>query len=234
MVTTPSILAVILARGGSKGFPGKNIAPLRGKPLLAHSIEAARSCSAITRTVVSSDDESILTVARTFGADALRRPAEYASDTATSESALRHAVEACQADGAHYDYTVLLQPTSPLRTAHHLTEALDRLRSSKATALISVYEPEHTPLKAFTEDSDGYLHGLIDDRTPFMRRQDLPRVYMPNGAIYVIKTDVFLATGRLFTDQTIPYLMSRDESMDIDRREDLVQAEQFLAQHSHD
>lgn len=228
MNNTPATVAIIPARGGSKGLPRKNIYPLAGKPLIAYSVEAGMEARMVTATVVSSEDHEILGVAKTYGAEIVLRPDALASDTASCESVVTDALQQLAHRGERFDLLVLLQPTSPLRTAHDIDAALDQFIASGATSLISVYEPEHTPYKAFQRNNDGFLEGLVDNRTPFMRRQDLPATYMPNGAIYITKVELFLSTGTLFSKKTVPYIMSEEKSVDVDRQEDVARIEQLL------
>ena len=228
MTNIPRFLAIVPARCGSKGLPGKNLLPLKNKPLLAWSVEAGLGSRYTSKTVVSSDCEEILDVARSYGAYALRRPKALALDSSPSEPLIQHALEHFANEGEPFDYAILLQPTSPLRNAEDLDRAIETLLDSDANALISVYEPEHSPFKSFKVDEEGYLHGLIDDETPFMRRQDLPRVYMPNGAIYIVETDYFLRSGKLFSSRTVPFVMPREKSVDIDDLEDFKRAEKIL------
>ena len=225
------ILALIPARGGSKGIPNKNIISVGGKPLMVWSIDAALQSKAITKTIVSSDSDVILDVAKQYGAVALKRPMDLASDEAGSEGLIVHALESEKEQGNVYDYVMLLQPTSPLRGTKEIDEALALLQNSEAKALISVSTPEHTPYKAFKLNSSGYLEGLIDNKTPFMRRQDLPQTFMPNGAIYIIETTLFLETGSLFCEEgTIAYEMSEEKSLDIDTLDDVERFEKCLGQ----
>lgn len=224
MIENLKVLAIIPARGGSKGLKGKNIAPLDGVPLIAYSIKAAKESKYVDLCLVSSDSPQILDVAKTYGSEALRRPDELASDTASSESAVTHALSAYPG----FDLILLLQPTSPQRTAADIDSALELLITSEATALLSVYEPKHTPYKCFKISADGFLVGLIDNDTPFMRRQDLPVALMPNGAIYIIFREEFLLKESLLSEKTIPYFMSEERSIDIDSIEDLAAAAELL------
>ena len=226
------ILAVIPARGGSKGIPHKNIISVAGKPLIVWSIEAALGSKYVTKTVVSSDDEAILSVAREHGVEPLKRPETLATDEAGSEGLIVHALEAEKEQGNTYDYVMLLQPTSPLRGTTEIDEAVEQLQKSDAHALISVYTPEHTPYKAFKLSKNGRLEGLVDNKTPFMRRQDLPQTFMPNGAIYLIETELFLETRSLFCeDGTVAYEMSREKSVDIDTTDDVNIVDKLLSSH---
>lgn len=223
------ILAVIPARGGSKGIPGKNIIPVGGKPLIVWTIEAALGSKYVTKTVVSSDDDNILHIAKEQSANTIKRPDELAKDESGSESLIVHALEVEKNHGNEYDYVMLLQPTSPLRATKQIDEAVELLTQSDAKALISVYTPDHTPYKAFKLNADGKLEGLIDNKTPFMRRQDLPQTFMPNGAIYLIETKLFLESKSLFCEEgTIAYEMSRELSVDVDTMEDVVMVDTLL------
>ncbi len=225
-----SVLAIIPARGGSKGLPGKHLRMLAGKPLIAWTLEAALSARCIDHVVVTSDDSAILQVAQQTNRRAcvrtLLRPSELAQDDTPSEPVVAHALKAC-ADIAS-SIVVLLQPTSPLRTAEDIRQALDKLKDNAADAVISVFEPPHSPYKCFIERHDGCLSGAINDNAPFQPRQSLPRAWMPNGAIYAVRTARFERTGRLFGERTLPYVMSAARSVDIDIEADLAQAEQWI------
>jgi len=223
------ILAVIPARGGSKGLPGKNIISIGGKPLMVWTIEAALGSKHVTKTVVSSNDEEILKIAKVYKSNVIKRPDDLANDEAGSEGLIVHALEVEKAQGNDYDYVMLLQPTSPLRATKQIDEAVSLLKHSDAKALISVYIPEHTPYKAFKRNENGKLEGLVDNKTPFMRRQDLPQTFMPNGAIYLIETKLFLESKSLFCEEgTIAYEMSKGLSIDVDTMEDVILLEKTL------
>jgi len=225
---TKKVLSIIPARGGSKGFPGKNIADLAGKPLITWTIEASLSSKYITKTVVSSDDDEILDISRNYGADTIKRPDDLASDTASSESVVKHTVDSLASNMERFDVLILLQPTSPLRTSVDIDNAMDIMFNSDATAVISVCEFDNKILKTFKENSDGFLEGITNNDFPFMRRQNFPRVFMPNGAIYIINTTVFLENYSLLTTKTKNYLMSKSKSLDIDTHSDLNYANKVL------
>jgi N-acylneuraminate cytidylyltransferase/CMP-N,N'-diacetyllegionaminic acid synthase len=140
------IIALVPARGGSKGLPGKNVLPLLGKPLIAWTIEQAKACSYIDRVMVTTDDDGIAAAAREFGADVpFKRPAHLATDAAKSLDVVLHALDWLEAHGDRYDLLVLLQPTSPLRTAGDIGGALDLFISKNAGAVVSVCETDHHP-----------------------------------------------------------------------------------------
>ncbi len=228
-MTDKKILAIIPARGGSKGLPRKNIIDLAGKPLIAWSIEAALESKYITTTVVSSEDKEILSVATQWGAEVIKRPDELAQDTTASEPVVTHALnEAMKQYDEEYDYLVLLQPTSPLRSAKHIDTALEKLFNSNADALISVCQYDKKVLKTFLQNEDGYLQGISNNSYPFMRRQDLPDVFMPNGAIYIIDVKIFQKHEKLFTSKTVAFTMDDKSSVDVDTLEDLQMIKKII------
>lgn len=222
---TKKVLAIIPARGGSKGLPKKNIIDLAGKPLIAWTIEASLGSKYITKTIVSSDSDEILEVVKNYNTDILKRPIEFASDTSSSEVVVKHVLETLD---EKYDYIILLQPTSPLRTTVDIDNAFEQLFSSDATALISVCEYDNKILKAFKENEFGYIEGISNNKYPFVRRQDLPKTYMSNGAIYIIKIDKFLENKSFFTDKTISFIMDEIKSLDIDTKEDLDKVNKYI------
>ena len=225
---TKRILSVIPARGGSKGFPRKNIANLAGIPLIAWTIKASLNSKYITKTIVSSDDKEILEVSIKYGAEIIRRPDDLANDTATSESVVKHAIDYLKSIEEVFDIVILLQPTSPFRDYMDIDNAFEIMFNSNATATISVFEFDNKILKNFEKKTDGFLKGVSNNKYPFMRRQDLPSVYMPNGAIYIIKVAAFEAKNSFFTDRVSNYLMPQDKSLDIDCAEDFIRAESIL------
>lgn len=223
------ILAIIPARGGSKGIPKKNIVGLGGKPLIAWTIEAALGCSYIDKVVVSSDDKEILATAKKWGAQIVKRPKKISGDHSPFQPLIFHTLAACK---KQENYTpnllVYLQPTSPLRTSQDISQAIEKFLDKKAGALISVYSLDKKYLKAFVINKEGYLVGAVNNKYPFANRQDLPDLYMPNGAIYIIKTKLYLKYGQLFSPRTLPYEMSWEQSIDIDNPADLKTAEELL------
>ena len=225
---TKKILSIIPARGGSKGLPRKNIADLAGKPLIAWTIEASLNSKYITKTIVSSDDKEILDVAIKYGSEIIKRPDNLATDTATSESVVKHAIDYLESIGEVFDIVILLQPTSPLRNCKDIDSAFEVMFDSSATAVISTCEFDNKILKTFIESSNGFLEGISNNKYPFMRRQDLPKVYMSNGSIYIIDTKTFKNVNSFMTDKTLNYLMPKKGSVDIDSSDDLIQVEKIL------
>lgn len=221
------VIALIPARGGSKGLPRKNICALYGKPLIAWTIEAALKSKHIDKVVVSSEDLEIQGVSKEYGAEIISRPVELASDISSSESVISHAIEYIETE-ENATIIVLLQPTSPLRTAEHVDNAFEYYLREKANSVIGVFEPKHTPVKSYIENKDGSLSGLYSSLAPYTRRQDLPRAFQPNGAIYIFSVVEFKKHNQIPREKVYPYIMSEQDSVDIDTLEDLVIAETFL------
>ena len=218
MYKNRTFLAIIPARGGSKRLPRKNILNLGGKPLIAWSIEAALKSKYIDKVVVSSDDDEILTIAKRYGAEILKRPDSLATDTATSFDAILHTIENSEA----YDFTVLLQATSPLRSAKHLDEAIELLMQKEADAVVSVCEMDHSPLWSNTLDASLSMKGFLREEVLHKRSQDLEPYYRLNGAIYICKTEKLLKEKSFFLkDNIIAYKMDRESSVDSDEEIDL-------------
>lgn len=221
------IVAIIPARGGSKGIPQKNLHNVAGKPLMAWTIESALASKFIDRVIVSSDAKEILDFTKTYKlVESIKRPANLATDNSPTEPVLQHVLETINVE--EYDYLILLQPTSPLRNSTDIDNAIAVLKESEATTLISVIRPNHHPLKSFVKDENGYLKGLVNNQYPFMPRQELPEVYHPNGAIYIVKVNEFLKNNKLFTNKTIEFIMSHDKSIDVDSFEDVKKIEAQL------
>ena len=225
---TKKVLSIIPARGGSKGLPRKNIIDLAGKPLIAWTIEASLNSKYITKTIVSSDDKEILDISTKYGSEVIKRPNNLSSDVATSESVVRHAIDYLESMGEIFDIVVLLQPTSPLRGYKDIDNAFETMFNSSATAVISVHEFDSKILKAFKVNSSGFLQTISSNNNSFMRRQDLPSVFMPNGAIYIISKEVFDSVDSFFTNKTLYYLMPTEKSIDIDSKEDLINIEHIV------
>jgi len=225
MLSRKTFLAIIPARGGSKRLPRKNVLDLNGKPLIAYSIEAGLKSKYIDKVIVTSDDEEILNISKEFGADIIKRPDALASDTATSFDAIKHTIDNVD----KYDYIVLLQPTSPLRSAKQIDEAIELLESKEANAVVSVCEMDHSPLWSNTLPQDGSMQGFLRDEILNKRSQDLEKYYRLNGAIYICKTDKLLEEKSFFLkDNIYAFIMDRESSVDIDEEIDFKIAEVML------
>jgi CMP-N,N'-diacetyllegionaminic acid synthase len=227
-VKSGTIDAIITARGGSKGLPRKNLLPLAGQPLIAHSIRAALGCSLVRRCWVTTEDPEIKAESLRYGAEVIERPLALATDASTSGEAVRHALETLAARGMLAEHFALLQPTSPLRTAAHLSACLEAYLRSEAHCAISVCVTEHHPYKSFREDS-GWLEPLFDEALLHAPRQSLSVVYRQNGAIYAIPSRLFLERHTFYVRPAMPFVMSQEDSADIDTLDDLERAERLLA-----
>ena len=223
-----NIVAIIPARSGSKGIPNKNLKDVGGKPLICWSIEAAIQSKYINKIVVTSDGDDILEISSKYEeVTALKRPERLAQDNTPTTPVVTHALESLAIDQDTFEYLILLQPTSPLRTATDSDLAFEAMNTSDANALISVVAPEHHPLKCFKANENGYIEGLVNNEYPFTPRQELPKVFQPNGAIYIIKIDEFLNRETFFTDKTIAFEMSASKSIDVDTIEDIKKIERI-------
>jgi CMP-N,N'-diacetyllegionaminic acid synthase len=220
------ILAVIPARGSSKGLERKNVAPLGGRPLLAYTADCVLGAVHPLRAVLSTEDDEIAGLGRRLGLEVpFRRPVELAGDEATSLEVLQHALASLHADeGYAPDWVVLLQPTSPLRTAAHLDAALDLLMSGGFDSLVSLTLMRQNPAWAYRV-TDGTAEPVERDRPG--RRQELPEYYYPNGAIYAT-SPMLLAADRILGDRCAAFVMEPRESVDVDDAWDMAVAEAGL------
>lgn len=218
-ITDLNILAVIPARGGSKGLPRKNILSLNGKPLIQYTIDAAREVFADADICVSTDDEEIFEVVQNIGLDLpFMRPAHLADDHSTSQDVLIHAVDFYQNKNIYYDVIVLLQPTSPLRSAEHIKDAI-KLYSPDIDMVASVKETDSNPYYLlFEEDNRGYLNKSKQGN--YTRRQDCPKVWEMNGALYIINVDSLFKKTIAEFDRIVKYEMDVISSIDIDNKLD--------------
>jgi len=230
MINNKRIIAIIPARGGSKRLPRKSVLPLAGKPLIVWSIEAALASAYIDRTVVSTDDTEIAEIAKAAGASVpFMRPPELASDTACSADVVIHALDYLESQKDHYDYIVLLQPTSPLRTSADIDAALELCISKDANSIISVCETDHSPLWENTLPPDHSMIGFINENIAKLRSQDLPTYYRINGAIYISKIDDFRVRRTFFVCERIyAFIMPKERSLDIDTGLDFSIAEAVM------
>lgn len=231
MYKNKTYLAIIPARGGSKRLPRKNVLDLAGKPLIAWSIEAGLTSKYVDKTIVTSDDDEILGIAKKLGVDDIKRPDELASDTATTFDAIKHTIDNVK----QYDYIVLLQPTSPLRDEKHIDEAIELLESKNADALISVCEMDHSPLWSNILPQDGNMSNFLRGEVLNKRSQDLEKYYRINGAIYICKTERLLEEKSFFLKNNIfAYKMDRRSSIDIDEEVDFEIAAAMIGKNQID
>ncbi|MDT8303902.1 MAG: acylneuraminate cytidylyltransferase family protein [Sedimentisphaerales bacterium] len=223
------LLSIITAKGKSTGLPNKNLRLLCGKPLVQWTIEASLQSHFITRTIVSSDKKEILALSKQLGADPIERPPKLATDTTDSESVLVHVIDYLKkSEGYIPDVLILLQPTSPLRTYKDIDEAMNLYFDSACSAVISGFKLENNSLKDFIIDGEDRLKAITNDKFPFTPRQQLPQTFRSNGAIYIIKADLFMQKHTLLTNNTRPFIMDKHRSIDINNMEDFIAAEDYL------
>lgn len=221
-ISTFRCLAIIPARAGSRGLPGKNTLPLGGKPLIAHTIEAARAAHSIQRIVVSTESEEIAHIAQQYGAEVpFLRPAELARDETPTLPVLQHVLsEIAAAEGHQPEIIVLLQPTSPLRRAKDIDRAVTLLEQTRADSVVSLCAAEHHPAWMRRVEC-GRVLPFLENGPECTRRQDLPPVYRLNGAIYVTRARVLLQENAILGRDTRALVMDNESSVDIDTPLDL-------------
>jgi CMP-N-acetylneuraminic acid synthetase len=225
------ILAIIPARGGSKGVPRKNIRKINNVPLIGYTINAALKSNYLTDIVVSTDDPEIAEISKSFGAQVpFIRPKELASDDAESASVVEHALDFMEKDKSiKYDSILMLQPTSPLRTSKHIDDSIELLNSKECDSVVSITSVGGNHPLRMKCIVDNELINYIDQGFWNMRpRQSLPDVYIRNGAIYLIRRDLFKKKRQLIGKKCLGYIMSDDESINIDTLIDLKIAKLYL------
>lgn len=231
-MTDSRVLAVIPARGGSKGVPRKNIRPLAGVPLIAHTIRAAQAAQMVSRILVSTDDEEIAAVAREWGADVpFLRPAALSDDRAAQIDVVIHALQQAEMlDSVTYTHVLLLQPTAPLRTAEDIDASLRLLLQSGCDAVVSYTPVESAHPFYMVTLEDSRPRPILEIPQGLTARQEYPPVYRRNGAIYATRRDVILA-GSFYGEDVRAYIMPPERSVNIDSFFDFELAE-FLINRS--
>lgn len=233
MYKNKKLLAIIPARGGSKGIPNKNIMDICGKPLIAYSIEAGKKSKYIDEIVVSTDSNIIKEVAEKYGAKVpFLRPEALSDDSAKSIDLVLHAIDFYINSNVHFDYVILLQPTSPLRTFEQVDEAIEKLLQSNENSLVSVSEANENPV-LMRSIVGGKLKEVISFKGGNLRRQDLPTFYIFNGALYINSVEMLLHNKNFIDENTIPYVMSRESSVDIDTTLDAKLVEYIIKESTH-
>ncbi|MEP6260326.1 MAG: acylneuraminate cytidylyltransferase family protein [Gillisia sp.] len=224
------ILGLIPARGGSKGIPGKNIKLLGGKSLLAYTVVSAKAAKLLHRVILSSDDEKIIVVARELGIDVpFVRPAELAGDAAGSLEVIQHAVKFLKRQGEEFDAVCLLQPTTPFRSGGLIDEAIEKFQSGDYDSVISVREvPEEFNPHWVFEVKEGSLTIATGEKEIIKRRQDLPKAYHRDGAIYITKTSVLVEHNSLYGEKIGFIDTTNDPYVNIDTPEDWERAHRLI------
>lgn len=231
MYKDKKILGLITARGGSIGIPKKNIALLAGKPLIWYTIMATQNSQLLTRTIVSTDDEEIMAVAKTHGADVpFRRPVELAQHDTPHLPVVQHALQWLKEnERQEYDYVMILQPTSPLRTAQDIDESIAKAVDTDADSVMSMVEiTDFDPIKVKNIEHDVIQPMFIDEGRASARRQTGAKAYKRNCAIYFTRADCIMR-GDLFGQVSRPYIMPKERSLDINEPFDLELAEFLLS-----
>ena len=230
MEKTPKLIAIIPARSGSKGLRDKNIRELNGKPLLAYSIEAAVSAEIFDTVHVSTDSEEYAEIAKTYGADEpFLRDVQNAGDSSSSWDAVREVLRKYGECGKHFDVCVLLQPTSPLRTASDIKAAYALFEKKGADSLTSVTEVSHPVQWCFQLDDSYSMKDFASSPHKNSRRQELDKYYRENGAIYIVSTsNIVDPSFDFYTERCAAYVMERRRSIDIDTLEDFIAAETIM------
>ena len=228
MIEKNKIVALIPARGGSKGIKNKNIIDLCGKPLISYTIQAALESKYIDKVIVSTDSQEIADVAIKYGAEVpFLRPGELASDTSKTIDAVMHAVGELEKRKEEYDILILLQATQPLRTPDDIDSAIELFIKNKGQSLVSVSPVEDNPILIRTIDNLGRMNSILPMKST-CRRQDMPLYYRVNGCIYInLISELDLNTS--FNDNKIPYIMPKERSVDIDEIKDLLIAQYYIS-----
>ncbi|MYL62244.1 acylneuraminate cytidylyltransferase family protein [Bacillus hwajinpoensis] len=221
MLNNKTFLAVIPARGGSKGIPNKNIVDVHGKPLIQYTIDAALQSKYIDKVVVSTEDEAISNVARKCGAEIpFIRPMELASDNAKTIDTVIHALKTMEQEGSKFDYVVLLQPTQPLRESWHIDESIEKILFSKTDGLVSVSKVNDHPILVRTLNDKDEVSRILEENST-VRRQEFPDYYKVNGAIYINRVNESFTEETSLNDNKLAYVMDGKYDLDIDETLDL-------------
>jgi len=231
MINKKKVLAVILARGGSKGLPGKNSRMLNNIPLVGWPIQTALGSKYIDRVVVSTDDPGIAAIARAYGADVpFMRPAELAQDTSPSSDAVIHAITFCAQTDGDYDYVVLLEPTSPLTESADVDKAMEELIANEGLAIVGVSKVASThPVYCATIGTDKFLKPYQRDSfAKPIRRQDVDELYFFEGSLYISEVKKYLATHTFYHEQTLAYRVPAWKSLEIDTLLDFMKIETVI------
>jgi N-acylneuraminate cytidylyltransferase/CMP-N,N'-diacetyllegionaminic acid synthase len=237
LINGKTVLAIIPARGGSKGIPQKNIKLLAGKPLIAWTLENAKKSKYIDRIIVSTDSQEIANVSLKYGAEApFIRPRELAADETPSSEVIVHTIKWFEINrNQKFNVFILLQPTSPLRNGNQIDSALENfISNSNNKCLVSVKEVEESPYWMKIIDDDYYLKNFTLKQNNFTRRQDLPKIYILNGAIYIMTTSDFMNYKSFDVDKTVPFIMDKKSSIDIDNELDFEIAEYLFKKRNNE
>ncbi|MDQ0156906.1 acylneuraminate cytidylyltransferase family protein [Robertmurraya andreesenii] len=225
MINGKKVLAIIPARGGSKGIPKKNLKLLKGKPLIAWTIDEAKQSQYIDKLIVSSDDDEIIKVSKEWGADVpFKRPPQLAQDDTPGIAPVLHAVE----QFPDYDYVVLLQPTSPLRIVEDIDGAIALCEAREVNSCVSVTQSSTPPQWMYEIDENGFMKSILPQMNLPYQRQKAPTTYELNGAVYVATKKSLILKKAFLQEGTLPYIMPQNRSVDIDTYEDFIYCQVLL------
>lgn len=221
------IICIIPARGGSKGVLKKNIKLIKGEPLISYTIKSAIQSKMLDKIIVSTEDEEIASISKHYGAEIINRPEKLSEDATPTEPVIIHAVSVLESEGYKPDIVVTLQPTSPLRNANQIDEAICKIFSEDGDSVISLKEVREHPYK-MKRIERGRVVPFLSLNLKSNRRQDMPVLYKENGAIYVTKYKLLTEKQRIIGKEAIPYIMCEKTSLDIDTELDFQIAECLL------
>ena len=226
----PKIIAIIPARGSSKGLPRKNVRLLNNKPLIYYTIREALGSKSLDRIIVSTEDKEITELAKAYGAEVIARPVDLAQDDTPSLPVFQHAIQHLEeVEHYHPEVIVILQPTSPLRIAEDIDGVIEKFLQTDCDSVVSVCEVECPPQWMYTLKGDR-LQPVIKEEKKTFRRQDVPEVYRLNGTVYVTHRDVIMKQNTVMGNDTRAYIMPLERSIDIDTETDFKLAEVLMRQ----
>lgn len=224
------ILGLVPARGGSRGVPGKNLAPLAGRSPVRRAYEAGRDSGVCDRIILSTDDEAIAAEGRQAGLEVpFLRPAALARDDTPMIDVVVHTLETLRVQGYEPDAVLLLQPTSPLRRPEHLRHAAELLDDNDSVCSVVRLPREHSPHYVMKIDERGYLDFFLEDGARYTRRQEVPQAYRRDGTVYLTRTSVILGGRTLYGQRCVPLVLDERESLTVDSPEQWREAERRLA-----
>jgi CMP-N-acetylneuraminic acid synthetase len=231
MLNADSVLAIVPARAGSKGVPGKNLRPLAGRLLLEYAAEAARRSGVVDRTILSTDSPEIAAAGRRIGMEVpFLRPTELSTDESPMLGVIHHAIRVLEERGWTPGIIVLLQPTSPLRQPGHVRQAVELLRATGADSVVTVVEvPKHLSPDYVMRIENGVLRPFLPEGAGVTRRQDARAAFSRDGTVYAFRRDALDRHGSIYGDDCRPLVIPAAESLSIDTPEDWEQAERLLA-----
>jgi len=230
MTAAGSVLALVPARGGSKGVPRKNVLPLSGRSLLKYVHDATQAATRVDRVILSTDDDEIAAEGLRVGLEVpFRRPPDLALDDTPMLSVIRHAVDWVAAHGAAPEFVVLLQPTSPLRRGTHIDDAVSLLITERADSVVTVVEvPKHLSPDYVMKIEGGVLRPFLPEGAAITRRQDVRPAYFRDGTVYAFRSDTIDRFGNIYGERCVPLLIDAKDSLSIDSPEDWAEAERRL------